>query len=66
MALYSPEAAARVVRRIRDLEDFDALTADRVRALAAQYDLDYLITVAELDLPLAAIEGRFRIYRLSR
>ncbi len=64
MALYSQAAAARGVQRIRDLGDFDTLTPERVRTLAVRYDLDYLITAAQFDLPLVAIEGRFRIYRL--
>ncbi|MCA1583304.1 MAG: hypothetical protein LC791_00545, partial [Acidobacteria bacterium] len=64
MALYSRDVAQRVIRRTRDLGDFDALTADRARDLATQYDLDYLISTAKLDLTLLASQGRFHIYRL--
>lgn len=64
MALYSRATATRVIERMRDLDNFEALTPERTLALAAKYDLDYLITTSSLDLDLVAIEGRFRIYRL--
>jgi hypothetical protein len=64
MALYSRAVAERVITRTRDLGDFDTLTPGKARELAARYELDYLISTADLDLPLVAVEGRFRIYRL--
>ena len=36
----------------------------RARALAAQYDLDYLVAEQSLDLPLEFSSGAIRIYRL--
>lgn len=64
MALYSRDVAERVITRSRDLGSFDDLTADRARDLATRYELDYLISTAPFDLPLAATDGRFRIYQL--
>ena len=46
------------------LGDFGALTADRAKALAQRYDLDYIVTEGELPLPLAYRNERFRIYSL--
>jgi len=40
------------------------LTADRARDLARQYDLDFLVTTAELALPVAYRNDQFRIYSL--
>jgi hypothetical protein len=64
MAIYSHDVAVRVVERTAAIGDFGALTADRARALAGQYQLDYLVTPAELPLPLAYRNGQFRIYSL--
>lgn len=64
MALYSRDAAERVITRSRELGDFDALTADHARRLAARYELDYLVSTAKLDLTLLTSEGRFHIYSL--
>jgi hypothetical protein len=41
------------------------LTPDRARQLAAEYDLDYLVTEQTLDLPIAFRSGRITIYRLK-
>ncbi len=65
MALYNRDAARRVIARLADLGDFSMLTADHARVLATKYDLDYLVTVSQLDLPEVALFGRFRIYNLA-
>jgi hypothetical protein len=65
MALYNRSAAGRVIARQRDLGDFSTLTPDRAHALATTYDLDYLVTVAQMELPEVARFGRFHIYRLA-
>jgi hypothetical protein len=65
VAMYSRAIAQRVVDRRRALADFPALTAARARALAAQYDLDYLVTEATLPLPEVHRNSRFRIYALK-
>lgn len=64
MALYARDVAERVLTRSRELGAFEELTPGKARDLAARYEIDYLISTATLDLPLVAIEGRFRIYRL--
>jgi hypothetical protein len=64
IAIYSRDVAARVVERTRAVGDFGALTADRARDLAARYGLDYLVTDADLPLPVAYRNTGFRIYAL--
>ncbi|MBI4263380.1 MAG: hypothetical protein HY657_03305 [Acidobacteria bacterium] len=66
LAIYSRDVAVRFVDRVSALGDFAALTADRAATLAARYDLDYLITEADLPLPLAYRNDRFRIYSLRQ
>jgi hypothetical protein len=65
VALYSREVAARVVDRTSAIGDFSTLTAARARELAVRYDLDYLVTVADMPLPLAYRNAQFRVYSLS-
>jgi hypothetical protein len=64
MAMYSRPLAMRVAERSRGLGSFDDLTPDSVRALAARFDLDYLVTERTLALPLTYRNARFAIYRL--
>ena len=64
MAIYSRDVAARVVERTAAIGDFAALTAPRALELAGRYQLDYLVTPAELPLPLAYRNAEFRIYAL--
>src|ERR1041384_4944104 len=66
VAMYSRAIAQRVVDRRRALADFPALTAARARALAAQYDLDYLVPETTLPLPEVYRNAQFRIYALKR
>jgi hypothetical protein len=54
----------RVLTRTRAIDDFTRLTPDRARSLAGEYGLDYLVTEAALELPLAYQNAKFRIYRL--
>jgi hypothetical protein len=65
IAIYSRDVAVRVVERGAAVGDFAALTAERARQLAAQYDVNYLVTEAELPLPIAYRNDRFRIYALK-
>lgn len=64
VAIYSREVATRVVERTQAIGDFAALTADRARALASTYDLDFLVTETDLALPVAYRNTQFRIYQL--
>ena len=65
IAIYSRDVAQRVVARTAAIGDFGALSADRARELASQYDLDYLVTEANLSLPVAYQNKQFRIYNLN-
>ena len=66
LAIYSRDVALRVLGRTGAIGDFGALTAERAEALARQYDIDYLVTEAEMpSLPLAYRNARFRVYALS-
>jgi hypothetical protein len=57
--------AHRVVERAAALGDFTTMTPDGARALAAKYDLNYLVTEQRLDLPTAYENSQFRIYALG-
>jgi hypothetical protein len=63
-AMYSPDIARRVVERTQVLGDFAVLTPSHARELADRYDLDYLVTEADLSLPVAYRNAQFRIYDL--
>ena len=65
IAIYSRDVAQRVVERAAAIGDFTALTPEGARTLAAKYDLDYLITEAQLDLPQKYENSQFRIYSLK-
>ena len=65
LAIYSRDVAVRFVERTPALGDFSSLTADRARDLASRYDLDYLVTEADLTLPTAYRNSQFRIYSLK-
>jgi hypothetical protein len=64
VALYSRGVALESLKRIRDAQNFDTLTTDQFRALAKNYDLDYLVVDRDVDLPLAYRNTQFRIYDL--
>jgi hypothetical protein len=65
IAIYSRDVAARVVERSRAIGDFGTLTAERATQLGERYDLNYLVTEAELPLPVAYRNERFRVYSLK-
>jgi hypothetical protein len=64
VAIYSRDVADRVVERTAALGDFTTMTPDRARALAARYDLDYLVTESDMSLPEVYRNVQFRIYAL--
>jgi hypothetical protein len=64
LAIYSREVASRVVERIGAVGDFGTLTADRAHDLARRYDLDYLVSEADLPLPVVYRNAQFRIYEI--
>ena len=65
LAIYSRDVAVRVVERAPLLEDFPSLTVERARDLADRFDLDYLVTEADLALPAAYRNAQFTIYSLK-
>jgi hypothetical protein len=64
VAIYSRDVALRYNERAAALQDFGSMTADGARTLAARYDLDYLVTEADLPLPVAFRNQQFRVYSL--
>jgi hypothetical protein len=64
VAIYSRDVAIRVIERSPMLHEFDRLTPDGARQLARRYELDYLVTTAEMALPVAYRSRPFTIYRL--
>ena len=51
IAIYSRDVAVRDVERAAAIHDFAALTADDALRLADRYDLNYIVTEAQLPLP---------------
>ena len=64
VGIYSRDVAMRVTQRSRALGPFDQLVPERARQLAAEYELDYLVTTASLSLPAVYRNGQFTIFRL--
>ena len=64
LGIYDRRIAVRTAERRHEIEHFPDVTVERARALAARYDLDYLVTASPLDLPLAFESGSLRVYRL--
>ena len=65
IAIYSRDVALRYNERIGTVGDFDTLTAEHARSLAARYDLDYLVAEADLPLPVAYRNRQFKVYALK-
>jgi hypothetical protein len=65
MAMYSREAAVRLEERLQVAGDVGVLDEGHIAALANKYDLDYLVTERELNLPMVRREGALRLYRLD-
>jgi hypothetical protein len=65
IGMYDRPIAMRTEARTREIGDFDALTAARARQIAARYGVDYLVTEARLDLPVAFSSGSLRAYALG-
>jgi len=65
VAMYSRDIALRVADRTAAVGNFATLTPERARALAARYDLDYLVTDRPLAMPEAYRNDAFYVYRLQ-
>ena len=66
LALYSRAVAYRVLERIEATGEFDALRPDAIVALAAQYDLGYLVTEQAMPFTRVYANRRFNVYSLAR
>jgi hypothetical protein len=64
LGMYDRAIAIRTRDRIAALRDFDRLTATRARELGSSYSLDFLVTDAALELPVAFQSGSLSVYRL--
>lgn len=64
LGMYDRRIAVRTDERLRAVPDFSGLTAVSAREIGATYDLDYIVTEATLELPLAFESGLLRVYRL--
>jgi hypothetical protein len=64
LGMYDRQIAVRTDERIRAVGEYNELTADEARRLAARYDLDYMVTERSLALPLVFTSGDLRVYRL--
>jgi hypothetical protein len=64
LGIYDRRIAMRTDTRMRELNDFNRLSAEKARSLASRYDLDFLVTENTLDLPLAFESGSLRVYQL--
>ena len=65
LAIYSPAIARRVAERVEAIGHFNELTVDQAGQLAGQYEIDYLITEQQLDLPVANQAGPIIVYDLG-
>jgi hypothetical protein len=66
LALYSRDVAVEALRRISDARGFDSLTPEQLRALAARYDLDVLVSDRDVALPVVYRNGQFHVYSLTK
>jgi hypothetical protein len=64
IGMYDRPVAMRTRDRVAALGDFHTLTPERALALAATYDIDFLVTDERLDLPVAFASGALTVYRL--
>jgi hypothetical protein len=64
IGMYERDVAIRTRDRLQELREFDTLTPARATALGTRYQMDFLVTVQALDLPVAFSSGPLRVYRL--
>ena len=65
LGMYDRGVAFRTRDRVAAVGDFATLDEARARQLAAQHDLDFLVTESALSLPLMFEAGRLRVYRIG-
>lgn len=64
LGIYDRGIAQRTFERMRELNDFYALSAEKAQAMASRYDLDFLVTEQSVPLPVAFESGALRVYKL--
>ncbi len=64
IGMYERDVAIRTRDRLLELQDYDGMTPDRARALAATYGLDFMVSEEDLALPIAYSSGSLRVYRV--
>lgn len=65
IGMYDRDIAVRTAERLGAVPDFLAVTAGDATRIGRHYDLDFMITEQQLDLPLAFESGALRVYRLK-
>lgn len=65
VAMYSRAMAVRYLERARAVGEFETMSPEKVSQIAARYNLDFLVSEADLPLPVAYRNHRFRIYSLT-
>jgi hypothetical protein len=64
IGMYDRSIALRTRDRLTRLANFGNMSAEEFRDVGREYQLDYLVSEAELPLPLAYQSGSIRVYRL--
>jgi hypothetical protein len=64
IGMYDRSVALRTRERLQRVALFREMSADQLRAVGRDYQLDYLICEAEMPLPLVFQSGAIRVYRL--
>jgi hypothetical protein len=64
IGMYDRSIAVRTEARLREIDAFTDMTAAAATRIGVEYDMDFLVTEARLDLPLAFESGALRVYRL--
>jgi hypothetical protein len=64
LGMYDRRIAMRTASRHAALRDFNTLTPARARELAAEYELDFLVSEEAIDLPVVYRSGGLRVYRI--
>jgi hypothetical protein len=64
IGMYDRSIALRTRDRLTRLANFGNMSAEDFRDVGREYQLEYLVSEAELPLPLAFQSGKIRVYRL--
>ena len=64
IGMYDRAVALRTQDRLRQVRDFEGLSAEAARALGREHGLHYLVSERRFELPVAYEYGTIRVYRL--